>query len=290
MPASNSNNNTRPIRCIAVAIDCSPCSRASLDAAAEMAARLRAELIGIFVEDINLLRMAELPFAEEVRHFTATMEKIDTGQLERLLRLQAREAQQLLQRAAEEFTLPHSFRIMRGMVPEKVMSGAPEADLIVLGRSGRSPSCRKGLGSTARNALNEGKKHVLLMRPGFTVADSPLLVLYDRTEAARLALKTAIGFTGQGSLAHVIITEPEQEAAAECERTAAGMLDAAGIEAEYHHLPFTDSLQLARYIRMIDSGLLVLSDRMHLPSDTLRNLVIDIDYPVLIVRERQGEG
>jgi len=229
------------------------------------------------------------PFAEEVRHYTATAEKIDTGQLERLLRLQAKEAQQLLQRTAEEFTLPHSFRIMRGMVPEKVMSGAPEADLIVLGRSGRSPSCRKGLGSTARNALNEGQQTVLLMRPGFTVADSPLLVLYDLTEAARLALKTAIGIAAAGSVIHVIITEQAEDAAAECERRAAGVLDAAGSTARYHHLPFTDSLQLARYIRMIDSGLLVLSDRMHLPADTLRNLVNDIDYPVLLVRKRRGD-
>ena len=41
------------IRHIAVALDCSPHSRASLGAAAELARLLNAELTGIFVEDIK---------------------------------------------------------------------------------------------------------------------------------------------------------------------------------------------------------------------------------------------
>jgi nucleotide-binding universal stress UspA family protein len=272
------------IRSIAVALDCSPYSKASLAAAAEMAVRLRAELIGIFVEDINLLRMAGLPFAEEFRLYSMTTGKLDEEQLERLLRLQAREAQEQLQRTAEAFTLQHTFRVLRGMVPEELMSGAPEADILVLGRSGRSPSCRKGLGSTARTALREGKMTVLLMRPGSTAAEGPLLVLYDGSEGSMRALGTALAIAGPDSLIHLVVIDREPDAEERSRQETRALVEPSGLTVEYHHLPIVDGRQLARYIRMIDSGLLVLSDRMNLPEESLRDLVGDIDYPVLIVR------
>ena len=145
------------IRHIAVALDCSPHSLASLNAAAELARRMHADLTGIFVEDLNLLRMAALPCSHEIRIYTDEPEKIDLLQLERSLKRQAREAESALQHIAKEFMVEHSFRVCRGMVPAEVILAAHEADLLVLGRSGRSPSCRKGLGSTAKKALAENK-------------------------------------------------------------------------------------------------------------------------------------
>ena len=137
------------IRHIAVALDCSPHSRASLGAAAELARLLNAELTGIFVEDINVLRMADLPFCHEIRMFTAESEKIDASTLERSLKVQAKDAEESLQRIADDLMIKQSFRVSRGIVPAEVIAAAGEADLLVLGRSGRSPTCRKGLGSTA---------------------------------------------------------------------------------------------------------------------------------------------
>ena len=49
-------------RRILVALDASAHSHAALAAAVALAARLHAEIEGLFVEDINLLRLAELPF------------------------------------------------------------------------------------------------------------------------------------------------------------------------------------------------------------------------------------
>jgi nucleotide-binding universal stress UspA family protein len=275
---------TGTIRRIAVAIDCSPHSLASLKAAAEIAGMLRAELIGIFVEDINLLRIAELPCTREIRHFTATTEKIEAGQLERLLRLQAREAKEKLQRIADEFMIRHTFRVSRGLVPEEVVAASLEADLLVLGRSGRSPSCRKGLGSTAKNAMLESRKTVMFMRPGFTIT-GPLLVLYDGTPGSNLALETAISISRQENLMHIIIPSQNGGEANNIEQRAHAILAEKGIHAEYHHVPRTESRRLAQFIRMIDSGLLILSDSMSLSSDTLYSLITEIDYPILLVRQ-----
>ncbi|MGB7837261.1 MAG: universal stress protein, partial [Terrimicrobiaceae bacterium] len=59
------------IRRILVALDASAHSRAALEAACELALGLDAELSGLFVEDINLLRLAQLPFASEISYPSA---------------------------------------------------------------------------------------------------------------------------------------------------------------------------------------------------------------------------
>ena len=271
------------IRHIAVALDCSPHSLASLTAAAELARRMHADLTGIFVEDINLLRMAELPCSHEIRIYNAEPEKIELLQLERSLRLQAKEAESALQRIAGELMVEHSFRVCRGLVPAEVMLAAHEADLLVLGRSGRSPSCRKGLGSTARKALAEGKRPLLFMRTGFTAKEWPVLVLYDGSKGAQKALGTALELVQPGITLSVLILGETPEEAMLMERELSSTITLPDTDIEYHHIPLHDGKTLARYIRMADSGLLILSDRMKLPTDTVHNLINEIDYPVLLV-------
>ena len=271
------------IRHIAVALDCSPHSIASLAAAAELARWMHADLRGIFVEDINLLRMAELPCSHEIRIYTAEAEKMELLPLERSLKRQAREAESALQRIAEELMVEHSFRVYRGLVPAEVILASHEADLLVLGRSGRSPSCRKGLGSTARKALAEGKRPLLLMRTGFTAKEWPVLVLYDGSKGSQQALATALDLAQPGITLNVLILGETPEEALVMEQELSSTITLPDTVIEYHHLPLHDGKTLARYIRLADSGLLVLSDRMRLPIETVHNLINEIDYPVLLV-------
>jgi hypothetical protein len=91
------------------------------------------------------------------------------------------------------------------LVPAEVILAAHEADLLLLGRKGRSPSCRKGLGSTARKALAEGKRPLLFMRTGFTAKEWPLLVLYDGSKGSQQALGTALDLAQPGVMLNVLI-------------------------------------------------------------------------------------
>jgi len=284
------HDKKRLFRRIAVAIDCSPHSMASLAAAAELARLMQAELTGIFVEDVNLLRMAGLPFTHEVRIYTSGPEKIDPDHIERSLRLQAREAEAALERYAGQFMLRHSFRVCRGMVPAEVISASLEADLLVLGRSGRSPACRKGLGSTVRRALSGSAKNILIMQTGFSAKEGSILVLYDGSEVSETSLRLAANLLRQGGTLHILLlgqTETELKTMQEelSEKVLPGMP-----EVEYHALPagLDDSDILARYIRMAGSGMLVLSDRMSLPAETIHRLIGTLDCPVLLVRGFEG--
>jgi nucleotide-binding universal stress UspA family protein len=258
---------------------------ASLKAAAELAARMNAELIGIFVEDINLLRVADLPFGQEIRLYSAQPESMSTTELERLLRMQARQAETSLQREAEIFRVHHTFNVRRGIVPREVLAAALEADLLVLGRSGRSPTCRKGLGSTARSAIAGSAKNVLLMRTGFSAEHEAVLVLYDGSEASKTAVAIALNLIRPGNILHILILPQNEGSGKEMEKEISRSIPAGQLRVEYHLLPpVTDTRILVRYIRLADSGLLVLSDRMNLPQETVYGLINEIDYPVLLVR------
>ncbi|HHP7234546.1 MAG TPA: universal stress protein, partial [Desulfobacterales bacterium] len=74
---------------ILVALDASPASVSALQTAVELAARLGARLVGLFVEDMNLLRVTQLPFAREISLFSPWFRRLESGELERQLRVQA---------------------------------------------------------------------------------------------------------------------------------------------------------------------------------------------------------
>lgn len=56
---------------VLIALDANLRSLDALRLAAELAARLEAELLALFVEDVNLIRLAGLPFAREVDRSSA---------------------------------------------------------------------------------------------------------------------------------------------------------------------------------------------------------------------------
>ena len=272
------------IKRITVAIDCSPHSRASLSAAAEIAGLLQAELLGIFVEDINLIRMAELPFSQEIHLHTARSEPLDSLKLERLLKLQAKEAHELFIQTAERLGIPHTFRKLRGLVPAEVLAAALETDLLAMGKSGRTPVCRRGLGSTARKAIREAKTNILLTRSGFT-ADSPLLVIYDGSPGAQRALETAVGLARREIVLHVFLVGNNAQKQAILQDEAEMIIDGRIAKKEFHMAPWTDSRMLVQCIHMTEPGLLVLSDSTEAISpETVYTLIDATDYPVLLVK------
>ena len=88
-PDAAAPESGRSSRRILVALDASSHSHAALAAAVALAGRLHSELQGIFVEDINLLRLAELPFAREVRFGLSAARPVQGEELQRGLRARA---------------------------------------------------------------------------------------------------------------------------------------------------------------------------------------------------------
>jgi nucleotide-binding universal stress UspA family protein len=119
------------LRRIVVGLDAGPSGRAALEAAARLAARMQAELVGLFVEDIDLLNLAGLPFAREVGYPSATLRQLDVAAMERALRATAQEVQRMMAAIARRAPLSWSFRVARGALLTELRAAAAEGDIVV---------------------------------------------------------------------------------------------------------------------------------------------------------------
>jgi len=181
---------------IVVALDASPHSVAALEAAAELASLMEAELEGLFVEDSDLLCLCGLPFSQEVDACTTVVRPLEAADMERQLRLMATTIERTMAQVAGRAAVRWSFRVRRGAVVEELLAAAQDAALMSVGRAGRVR--RKGTGSTARSLVDRARRPVLLSgeRRGHPGAVGglyePLTVLYTGTPAAGRALDMAL--------------------------------------------------------------------------------------------------
>lgn len=289
----NEQEREPAIRRILVAVDASRHSLAALDAAVELAARLEAELLGLFVEDINLLRLAGLPFAREVHFPSAVARELDSPHLEQELRRQASRARRALMTAAEQTQIRWSFRVVRGQVTPEVLAAALDADLLTLGMASRPVTRRVRLGSTARTAAAKAPRSVLLLQHGLNVG-LPVLVTFDGSAPARQALATAARLAetakdGDGASLVVLLlgpaAEPDASRAAPVEQEIADFLSGRGLAVRFRRLPGAVAANLVEAVRRERGGLLVLGgEGSLLEEEAVQALLDEIDCPVLLVR------
>lgn len=273
------------IRRILVALDTSTDSLAALQAAARLAAIMEAKLVGLFVEDVNLLRLAGLPFVREVCWPTAAGRPIDEARMERELRLRASQARRALAYAAEEAEAEWSFRVVRGTVTAKVLEAALEADLLSLGRASRTMGRRSRLGSTARAAAQQAPRSVLLAQQGADL-EQPIVVTYDGSPAGARALAAAVRMaqTNESNLIVLIMAENAEDAPQLAERANAWLKERVP-HANYRYLPSGNGDALIQALKENNTGLIVLGGESPLlQGGALQQLLDDLDCPVMLVR------
>ncbi len=171
---------------IVVAFDAAPPGEAALETAIGLAAALGIELAGLFVEDLDLVRMAELPFTRELGLASVVTRPIGPADLERALRLQAESSRKWLESAASALNLRWSFEVVRGRAPAAVLEYAIGPGFVVFGTAlygsaarGACPSAPPGVHRRARGE----RFRSLHLRP--------IAVLFDGSERAWRALSAA---------------------------------------------------------------------------------------------------
>ena len=118
----------------------SPSSMSALENGVELAVRLNAQLVGLFVEDINLLRATQLPFTREVSFVVPEFRRLDMLQLERQLRAQAGRVRQIMERITRGEKGVGTVPCHPGIVADEILRAGNDAELLMLGKTGRS--CR----------------------------------------------------------------------------------------------------------------------------------------------------
>ena len=185
---------------IVVALDTGSLSRAAIETAARLAIGLHAELEALFVEDINLRRLAELPFASELGNTSAQHRRFDVAELDRAIGVQAQQVRRALEAAARELPLSWSLEIVRGDLIAVVLQRTGAADLLVLGRT-RRPAYRGAHGEKVMRRLER------------RVARHPIVALFDGSAAAARALDAALALERRergDMLVAIPASQPEQ--------------------------------------------------------------------------------
>lgn len=289
METAVDENDTMQIKRIIVALDASAHSQAAMDAAAGIAELLEAELIGVFVEDINLVRVAQLPFVREVQFPVARVAEIDEPRMEGQLRELAAQVRRQLRDAASHHNVRWSFRVQRGRVATELLSAALEADLLALGRSGRSLVGASRLGSTVRTAVAESRGSLLIMRAGVDL-DAPILTIYDGTAGARRALAAAAMLAQMSGRLHVLIhaattAEAQQYRQEIVHLTHLDGDDAPALELSYRRMHPGDEARLLEIVADSDVGMLVLGRQATaVASEAFTELLEHLTVPLLLVR------
>lgn len=232
-------------RRIIVAFDASPGSRAALEAAAGVAARLGAELEGLFVEDVDLLHLAGLPFARALG--AGGHRGLDAVSMERALRQQGERAEQAMARLGRRLSVPWRFRTTRGRVGAELLAAAAGAEIIALGTVGGVPGPAR-LGSTTRALLAAGNRSLLLAAPGAR-AHGTVACLFDASPAARRALARAAALAGAGNRRLVVyLTGARPGDAGRQQRAADEELAGWPVDVRYRRAPMVSPDSLARVI------------------------------------------
>lgn len=245
----------RRIRRILVALDASSDSLAGLDAAVRLAADLRAEVLGVFVEESDLLRAGELPSSREVSLFGGEPRELDREELEREIRAMGRRARQALESAAERARVSWSFRVLRGRPGRELASAAQEADLVTLGATGRSPW--RAPGTTVLELVRTAGRPVLVLRQGVRLG--PVVqVMHDGTDAGREAVRTGVALCArEEARMSVLVTVEDAAEAREIREEVEELLSGVGLSASYRHLPGAGMTGICAAMAETDGGLLV---------------------------------
>lgn len=205
-------------RRIVVALDSSASARAAMEAASELAARLEAEVLALFVEDAELLHLADFPFAREIGA-DALARPFDRTRLERRLRSEARKAREVCASFAGRGPVQVRFEVVRGGVARELLAAAEQADMILLGRASREASRRQArleprplrLGRTVSSVLAASTRTVAVVTAEHAFG-RPVAVLYDGSEAGRRALDLAIRLAGEDhhNLVVLVAASPDE--------------------------------------------------------------------------------
>ena len=221
------------------------------------------EIRGLFLQDTDVLALAELPVAREYCQLTHAERRLEPADLQRQLRIQARAAEQSLARIAGHSGFHWSFSTVRGSLASLLAECMGEMDLLLLGAA-------------------RSMRPLVIRQVSPWLAPRPVAVTFDGSGAARRALAIArrIASAGRQPLAILLIAaEPDTLQAL---RTQAALL-AGPAAADYRELVHAEPGALLAAAHAARASTLVIGLGEELPPTAIELLRSRMRCPAVLV-------
>jgi len=274
-----------PIRRILLALDTATHSLAAVEATTALAARLDAELHALFVEDINLLRLAALPFARETRLTSATTRRLQNPDMENALRAEATRAQATLATVATRLHVRWSFQVTRGQVAAQVRAAAMEADIVAFTFPGGVPAGLTHVAATMETVMRGAPCPLLMLPPGAGIRP-PFVVIYDGSSASARALQLAAQLAqAEATGVTVLLAAIEPSVRRRLRSETDALLAGTKVTAQYPVLQRLDATAIAHAVRAASAGtLLMAADSPVFDGTARRRLLEELECAALLTR------
>jgi len=254
--------------------------------ALDLAARMKAELAGLFIEDVELLRAADSPSAREIAYPSASHAPLNRAIMERKLKAQSEQIRKILATEAHRAQVRWSFRTARGPVTSTLKDAVHEHDMVAMGRIGWSFGHRFRIGSTALE-LAISSIPMLLISHRAPLSNLRLMVYFDGSHASENALQVAAKLAHAGSRGiTVLIGAAKYEKDLLLVRT---LLERQALDVRLHRIELADKLHMLRVVREQPPALLVLQSSQFLKDrDAFEALLSEADLPLLLLGNGSG--
>jgi len=249
---------------IAITLDAFEVSAQALEQAVQLAERMGAQLEGIFIEDIDLIQIAGLPYLKEVRSVSRSENVINLQRMEQELRVLARRAERLLSEQAARHHVTWSFRTWRGSIDSDLLAADIEADVFALTRLGAALTRSRTL-------------------PARCTAVS---VMYTGTDASVRALQAAINLaTDPDRELNILLPADGDAEAARLQQLATEQVGKAAERVHFIHMADGSLAGLMEILTDTNTAVLILErDNKLLQTPSLKRCLGNLNCPLLVVR------
>lgn len=249
----------------------------TLELALMLAASVGADLEVVFVEDVNLLRLADLPVSREVDRLSGMTRNLDSRCIARALRCEVQRLRREMARLGESSKVRSSLRVVRGHYFSEALAASAGVNVTFVHGARRS---FPGLEGTAPRPHASGTARGQARRTG---AGVPLWTLFDGSPGAARALEVALllARTLPGNLL-VLISGHDASVIESRKRKARSI-------AEHSDLQFREVAenwfaQPSRVVSGAAGGLLVLArEDPEREGSPARNYIESLSVPVVLV-------
>lgn len=279
-------------RRVLVALDAGEDAARLLEIAADMAQRMKADLMGLFIEDSDLLGLGDNPLVRTVSSFAGVSGAIRRGVIEQAMRRQITAARIALEEAAQMRQIQATFEVRRGRLAA-TLETYEETDFILVRRGEpnvqHTPASRRArINAATRQVVDAARRPVIVLdiRAASSAAFGQVSTLYDGSPEADSALLAAADIADRrsgDSITVVPLANSEPEA------------DALGRRAQDILLPLGHRPRIAQHVSpdldalctacTTQGGILVLhAHHPLLQGEAMARLLESIDCSVMVVR------